>query len=152
MKKIVKFVSLLWALIYLSSCKPKTPEQVAEQFVTSFHNLEYDKAKRLATETTAKQLDMYAQLASTVPESDRKPGSKVGIIMGEGKVDGEKAVYYYKPSDNPVPHKVNLVKENGEWRVQWNKTESMTVEEQPKAPTMEQENAPGEEIKIDIGQ
>lgn len=153
MKKVLYSVVLLLATLALMSCKDKTPEEVAEAFANAFHNMDYKTAKSLATENSAKQLDVLAQMASSLPESEKENAKKVIITMGNGTITGDKASYFYTPSDNPVPQKVNLVNVKGKWLVEWNKNDDSKLtnpDNRQEAPTLQLENEPNEEIKIDI--
>ncbi|HTO15027.1 MAG TPA: hypothetical protein VLZ83_04615 [Edaphocola sp.] len=129
MKKILFVLITLSASLYLFSCKQNdSPELVAERFAEAYHNMNFTTAKSLSTEASIKQLDMLAQMAESMPDELRYDPRKVKITMGMGSVNGDKASYSYTPSDNPVPHKIHLVKENGEWKVAWNKKENLSAD------------------------
>lgn len=153
MKKALYSTVLLLTTLFLASCRERTPEQVAEAFANAFHNMDYKTARSLATESSAKQLDVLAQMASSLPESEKENAKKVIITMGDGTITGDKAVYFYTPSDNPVPQKVKLVKVKGKWLVEWNKNDDAKLsnpDNNPQAPALQLETQPSEEIKIEI--
>lgn len=153
MKKVLYSILFLLATLTLASCKERTPEQVAEAFANAFHNMDYKTARSLATENSAKQLDVLAQMASSLPESEKENAKKVIITMGTGTINGDKASYFYTPSDDPVPQKVNLVKVKGKWLVEWNKNDDSKLtnpDNKPQAPALKLETQPNEEIKIEI--
>ena len=159
MKQLLSILLSLAAL-FLSSCEKNTAESVAERFAVAYHNLDFSTAKALATENSAKQLDLFAQMAESMPSEAKEDAKKVIIVMGKGQENGDKATYYYTPSDNPVPQKINLVKVKGKWKVEWNKDKE--IEDAKKAAEAEglkapasQEAAPadqpGVEVKIGDG-
>jgi GH25 family lysozyme M1 (1,4-beta-N-acetylmuramidase) len=67
---------------------------------------------------------------------------KIKVSIKDVKEEGDKAVVTYTSSDNPTEQKLNLVKENDKWLVQFTKTdlvgvmpkdEDVPVEETPAA-------------------
>ncbi len=153
MTKVLYSVVLLLAALCFTSCKEKTPEEVAETFANAFHNMDYKTAKSLATENSALQLDVLAQMASSLPEAEKENAKKVIITMGNGSITGDKASYFYTPSDNPTPQKVKLVKVKGKWLVEWNKNDDSKLtnpDNIQQAPSLQLETQPNEEIKIEV--
>lgn len=159
MKQLLSIL-LSFAALFFSSCEKNTAEDVAERFAVAYHNLDFSTAKALATENSAKQLDLFAQMAESMPSEAREDAKKVIITMGKGQENGDKATYYYTPSDNPVPQKINLVKVKGKWKVEWNKDKE--IEDAKRAAEVEglkvpanQEavpaDQPGVEVKIGDG-
>lgn len=154
MKQLLSIL-LSFAALLFSSCEKNTAEDVAERFAVAYHNLDFSTAKALATENSAKQLDLFAQMAESMPSEAREDAKKVIITMGKGQENGDKATYYYTPSDNPVPQKINLVKVKGKWKVEWNKDKEIedakraAEAEGVKAPAR-QEAVPAEQSGVDV--
>jgi hypothetical protein len=150
--QVFAIISLLSA--FLISCKQKSAEEVAEKFAVAYHNLDFATAKSLATENSIKQLDMFAQMAEGMPRLAKDEAKKVVITMGKGQETGDRATYFYTPSDNDVPQKINLIKVNGEWKVEWNKEDNIDKDllEQTKKELREgsRENLPNEEVNIHV--
>jgi hypothetical protein len=151
-------ILLLFSTLLFSSCEKNTAESVAERFAVAYHNMDFSTAKALATENSAKQLDLFAQMAESMPSEVKEDAKKVIITMGKGQENGDKATYYYTPSDNPVPQKINLVKIKGEWKVEWNKDKEIEdakrAAEGQTAPVNQgtaPADTPGAEIKIGNG-
>ncbi|OJV50392.1 MAG: hypothetical protein BGO31_13555 [Bacteroidetes bacterium 43-16] len=156
MKKLSSII-LLFAAMFFSSCAKDSAESVAERFAVAYHNMDFGTAKSLATENSAKQLDLFAQMAESIPSEAKEDARKVIVTMGKGQENGDKASYFYTPSDNPVPQKINLVKVKGEWKVEWNKDKEIEDAKkalnapaaQPAQPA--QADQPGVEVKIGDG-
>ena len=129
MKKLLLCIfAFSLSLLFWSCNKNNDPEKVAEKFAEAYHNMDFSTAKSLSTETSVKQLDMLEQMAASMPDELRYDPRKVQITMGVGSVNGDKASYTYMPSDNPTPHKIHLVKVDGQWKVAWNKKENLAAD------------------------
>lgn len=155
MKRIIQIFTLIGLLsASLLSCTQPNAEEVAEKFAVAYHNLDFATAKSLATENSSKQLDMFAQMAEGMPRLAKDEAKKVVITMGKGQEKGDKATYFYTPSDNDVPQKINLVKVKGDWKVEWNKEDNIDKEllEQTKKEMREGsiENLPNEEVNLHV--
>lgn len=150
MKKVSIVIITIFSLFLFSSCAPKKPQDVAEAFANAFHHMEFNKAKSFATAASAKQLDMIKQIALGVPNEEKEKAKKIIIVMGQGKESGDKATYYYTPSDTEIPQKINLVKQNGKWLVEWNKEDSIPKDKDKVELEMGNtpQNEPGVELKV----
>lgn len=150
-------ILFLFSAMFFSSCEKNTAEDVAERFAVAYHNMDFSTAKALATENSAKQLDLFAQMAESMPSEAKDDAKKVIITMGKGQENGDKATYYYTPSDNPVPQKINLVKVKGKWKVEWNKDKEIEdakrAAEGQTAP-VKQDGAPADQpgVEVKIGE
>lgn len=139
MKKVL--LSIAAAILFaftMVSCNSNSPKGTAEKFLNSFYHMEYKEAKEVSTEDTKKMLDMIEQFSAiSIADSNKQNAKKVKIEIGEVVENGDSATVMYTTSDNKQPQKVNLVKQNGKWLVQWSKEDSMGDDSQNADPAEE---------------
>lgn len=135
MKKIFSFLMLAICTITLFSCSKESPKAVAEKFTNAVNHRDFGTAMTLATEDSKKQLEMLAQLSREMPATSEEEAKKIKVKMGEEKIDGNRAVVFYTTSESKLEQRVNLVKVNDKWLVEWNKSDTRPIDETP-APTV----------------
>ncbi len=129
MKKLLfSFSAAVILALTMVSCNSNSPKSTAEKFLNSFYHMEYKQAKEVSTEDTKKMLDMIEQFSAMMPDSNKQSAKKIKIELGEVKETGDSAVVMYTTSENKQPQKINLVKQNGKWLVQWSKQDGMKEE------------------------
>ncbi|RQO30084.1 hypothetical protein DBR32_10885 [Taibaiella sp. KBW10] len=130
-----KYISglLLGIVLLLGGCRKDSSKDVAERFANAFHHRDFKIAMSLATKTSRVQLETISQFATGLPEASVKEAQNIKVIMGKGEEKGDRATYFYKTSDNDIEQKINLVKVDGQWLVEWNKMDS-PVEENKAEP------------------
>lgn len=125
MKKVFFSLVAVFALaISLVSCNSNSPKAAAEKFVNGLTHMDYEAAKSVSTEDTKKMLEMMQQLTAMMPDSVKENAKKEKVTMGKEEVNGDKATVTYTVSSDPAEKKVNLVKQNGKWLVQWSKNDA----------------------------
>lgn len=125
MKKVFFSLVAVFALaISLVSCNSNSPKASAEKFANGLTHMDYEAAKSVSTEDTKKMLDMMQQLTAMMPDSVKQNAKKEKVTMGKEEVNGDKATVTYTTSSNPTEQKINLVKQNGKWLVQWSKNDN----------------------------
>jgi hypothetical protein len=140
MKKV--FFSLAAALVLaisIISCNTNSPKASADKFLTGFYHLDYKAAKSVSTESTKNMLNMMEQFSTMLPDSAKENAKKVKINIKDVQENGDKATVTYNTSENETDQKLDLVKQNGKWLVEWNKQdpgmegsdESMSEEPMP---------------------
>lgn len=131
MKNNFRLLTLLVAIVItFSSCDKNNPKDVAETWLVSFNQMEFDKAMELSTNDTKNLLSSLKELTDVVSDSAKTELKKITVAINDVKEDGDKAVVFYVSSDNPIEEKLNLVKQNEKWLVQFTKTD--LVGEMPK--------------------
>lgn len=130
MKKILNWLTISFVLIVMSCSIGNTPENVAVEFMEAFHSFNFDKAIELCTNDTkeamARQKEFLERGMEQEPLEITDP--KVSFIESEWAEDGESAVVRVtvensvlmpknKNEDRLPEIRVDLVKEEGEWRV-----------------------------------
>lgn len=125
------FVAIL--MTGMAACNKNNPEAVAEQFLSGFYHMEYEKARQVSTEETKQLVNLMEQFAIQYPDSVKQNAKKKKIDLVEVKEDGDNAVATYTVSDEPgVQQKLKLVKQNGKWLVSHSKEDNIEdAEEEP---------------------
>ena len=151
MKKALFSLTLaLFAVIGLVGCDSNSPEAAADKFMTGLLHYDYEAAKSVSTEETKKMVDLMAQFSAMMPDSMKKEAKKIKVNIKDSKEEGETAVVTYTTSEDPAEKKMNLVKQDGKWLVQYTKmdegngTESMPpADEVPTSDTATTASADG---------
>lgn len=151
MKKLLLSLAAMCVLaLSLVSCNSNTPKASAEKFLNGLYHMNYKEAKEVATEDTKKMLEMMENFSSMMPDSNKENAKKIKINIKDETIDGEKAVVTYTTSESEGEQKVDLVKQNGKWLVQYNKQDGagdMSTEEPMEEPMTDSTGAamPAEE-------
>lgn len=125
MKKLLLSLAATFVLaIALTSCNTNSPKAAADKFLTNLYHMDYEGAKEVATEDTKKMLDMMAQFSSMMPDSTKENAKKIKVDIKDVKEDGDKATVIYTTSESTGEQKIDLVKQNGKWLVQYNKQDT----------------------------
>lgn len=145
---LLLFLSLGFGLV---GCNQNSPEARAERFLNSLYRMEYQEAKTLATEETAKVLDMMEQFSSMMPDSVRENAKRIRIDIKSVEEDGDRAKVTYMTTESEHENTLDMVRQDGEWLAQWDKSggldETMDldpVEESPTEPMPAEEAEGGE--------
>ena len=131
MKKAMILAALCAAV--LAGCGPKTPEAVAQKFLETAMTGDMDAAKKYMSKDAVKALDGIEAMAMKMDEKKYKEEKEqkkkemqekakgVKIEKKDVKVDGDKATVTFKLSKEgekeAEEEKIDLVKEDGEWKV-----------------------------------
>ncbi len=131
MKKIVLFAATLMVGAFMfASCSGGSPKASAEKYLTAFFRMDYEEAKKFATEDTKKQLDMMAQLSGMMGDTMKKQAKKAVVNVTEVKEDGNNATVTYTVKPDGVKQDagtqtLKMMKENGKWLASWNKQDAL---------------------------
>ncbi len=117
MKKQLRNLGTLILIGFFMACMggSDAPKAVAEKFLKASVKMNFDEAKKYATEETGKLLDMMKQMSAMMPDSLKNKETK--ITMGEEKIDGDNAVVAYKEEGKEMEQKLSLKKSEGKWLV-----------------------------------
>jgi hypothetical protein len=117
----MRFSNIILCLFIILLCACKTsnqkkqmlePEQVLERFLNHLNHLEFEEAKKYATEETIKMLDLLKAMVSLVPEQAPRPGE---VVVKKCEISGNKAICNYLL--NGKEDTVELMKINNFWLV-----------------------------------
>ena len=109
----------------ISSCNSGSPKKTAEKFLTSINQFEYTAAKTVSTEDTKKMVDMYEQLTQNLDDSAKMKFKQVKFDIKSVKEEKDNAVVTYTTSNYPKEQSLHLVKQKGQWLVQWTKEDAV---------------------------
>lgn len=125
MKKLLLSLAatFVFALV-LTSCNTNSPKAAADKFLTNLYHMDYEAAKEVATEDTKKMLDMMSQFSSMMPDSTKQNAKKIKVDIKDVKEEGDKATVIYTTSESAGDQKIDLVKQNGKWLVQYSKQDT----------------------------
>jgi len=127
MKKIILSAAAVVLMISMIGCKEGgDPKTVVMNFYDALGKKDFDEAKKYATNETKGTLDMlksFAAMGSKDTKDEKYDKSK--MIFGDPKIDGDKATVEVKNKDTNETETINLKKENGEWKVAFDKSEMM---------------------------
>jgi hypothetical protein len=138
MKKVLlSLTAVLVLAVSFVSCNSNSPKTSADKFMTGLLHYDYDAAKSVSTEETKKMIDLMAQFSAMMPDSVKQAAKKVKVNIKDSKEEGDKAVVTYTTSDDPAEKKLNLVKQDGKWLVQYSKMDEGNGAAEPSLPAEE---------------
>lgn len=125
MKKVLfSLAAVMLFAMSLVSCNSNSPKASADKFLTGLLHYDYEAAKTVSTEETKNMIDMMAQFSAMMPDSVKQAAKKVKVNIKDAKEEGDKATVTYTTSDDPSEKKLNMVKQNGKWLVQYSKMDT----------------------------
>jgi hypothetical protein len=125
MKKfLLSLASAFLLAITIISCNSNTPKATAEKFLNGLYHMDYKEAKAVSTEDTKKMLDMMEQFSGMMPDSSKQSAKKIKVDIKDVKEEGDKATVIYTTSASTGEQKLDLVKQNGKWLVQYSKQDN----------------------------
>lgn len=126
MKKVLlSLAAIMVFTIGMVSCNSNSPKASADKFLTGLLHYDYEAAKSVSTEETKKMIDLMAQFSAMMPDSIKQAAKKVKVNIKDAKEEGDNATVTYTTSDDPQEKKLNLVKQDGKWLVQYSKMDNM---------------------------
>ncbi len=128
-KLLLSLTAFLAFTIGMSSCNSDSPKGAADKFLTGLMHYDYEAAKSVSTEETKKMVDLMAQFSAMMPDSVKEEAKKVKVNIKDAQEEGDKATVTYATSDDPQEKKLNLVKQDGKWLVEWSKMDNMPEDE-----------------------
>ncbi len=146
-RKILSVFVVAVAALTISSCNKNSAKGVADKFLTSFYEMDYVEAKKHATDKTKETLTTIDNLKGKFLQTAQGDLKNIKVDIVEVKEEGDKAVVTYSISDgqgmatkNVNNKKLYLVKEKGEWKVNFTKEHNMqdiktTIDENDKDKT-----------------
>ena len=109
---------VVMSVFILTGCgraKSSEPRNVAQSFLESLARADIQAAKELSTSQAAAMLDMIAPMIE--PEPD------FSIEFVDETIEGDKAVVNFRDNNTGDMEQVDLVKVDGEWKVDVTKDE-----------------------------
>ena len=121
-KYLLLFAAFTFIAASMMSCGggSSTPKEVAIDFTKKLNSLDFEGAKKLGTPETAKMLDMLSTFAAMMPDSVKNETKNLKVEAKDEKIDGDKAEVNIVNGDKGE-EKINLVKQDGNWKVHMSK-------------------------------
>lgn len=135
MKKIWSLLMAVVVSFSLIGCSKESPKEIAEKFTNAIYQRDYAAAMSVATDESKKQLDMLAQLSREFPQTEDAKNIKIKMGREEISKDGNRATVFYTTSESSIEQRVNLVKVNDKWLVEWNKSDTRIDDATPEETT-----------------
>jgi len=121
-KAIALILALACVSLALSSCGSSGPKTAAESFFKSFAKLDFEGARAFCTEEGKASLSLLEAVASGMTEEDKAEFTKkYDVKITKVDVKGDTAVAYYTAPDAEGEQTIDLVKEDGKWKVEFKK-------------------------------
>ncbi len=128
MKKISFLLLAGTIILSLSSCNKSDPGEVAQHFFQALYSKNFPEAKKYATVSSGKMIDMIATFNKSTKDSS-KPAIK--IVVDQVKVNGNTATARVTSTNNNNSVIASLVKENNDWKVAFDKNSIMHMGQEP---------------------
>lgn len=127
--KMLRLGVVALTLALFTACgggKAKDPKGVAEAFLNAMAEQDWSTAKKYATAGSQEAIDQVAEMAESMKGLEDLAGEESEtpeIKMGDVTEEGETAVVSY--TEDGSEKQLNLVKEEGEWKVEFSKMGGM---------------------------
>jgi hypothetical protein len=131
MNKSLQIFSGVIFMLVTAACSPENPKAVANNFLTAAAEMDYQQAKKYATPSTGKLLDMLAGAEAYTPDSVKKRMMSNFTIVNEYSRTDSTSIVLYHLKNSDTDQILNLVKRNGKWLVNISKEELNSREAEP---------------------
>ncbi|QHS59492.1 DUF4878 domain-containing protein [Chitinophaga agri] len=102
----------------LGSCKKSaSPQEVALNFMHAIQESNFDLARDYATKESQQVIQLYSFFDARRNDSEREKIKKAGIKVIETEENGDKATVTVLNSSSQQKERLQLVKENGRWKI-----------------------------------
>lgn len=129
MKKII-FFSLVLSSVIFFGCKNMgggDPKAVLVEFMDALAKKDISTARKLATKESKSMLDLIEMGMQNDKSNNMEKYDKTKMEIGEAKIDGDKATVPVKEKDSNESTNFTLKKEDGSWKVAFDKTSMMQM-------------------------
>ena len=130
MKQFLLVLLTGFTLATVVSCKSGGPEDTVKKFFHAIQDKKFDEAKKYATKDSQSLLDMLAGFSKNVPDSAQAKAKEDQFDVTNVKVNGDNAtadVVSKDPKEKKAPLTINLKKEEGKWKVAFDKSSIMKM-------------------------
>lgn len=126
MKKIILAVlALSTSLLFSCNSKSGDPKLVLSSFMEALSKKDIEGARKFATTDSKSMLDMMEMGMKNEKSTDSKKYDMSSMEFGEAKIDGDRATVPVKEKTSGETINYSLKKENGEWKVAFDKASVM---------------------------
>lgn len=117
---IVMMTALVAVLMTSCGGGGGSPEATAKHFLNALQDMDFEGAKKYATEGSAEMLDMMQSMSSMAGDEEKPEPKKITITNTE--TEGDKATVTYTAEGSDEEQTLDLVKQDGEWKVVFDKS------------------------------
>lgn len=104
--------------LVLSGCKKRaSPQEVALNFMHAIQESNFDLARDYATRESQQVIQLYSFFDARRNDTERDKIKKAGIEVVETEENGDKATVTVLNSSSKQKERLQLVKENGQWKI-----------------------------------
>ncbi|WPQ60077.1 DUF4878 domain-containing protein [Chitinophaga sancti] len=104
--------------VVLSGCKKRaSPQEVALNFMHAIQESNFDLARDYATRESQQVIQLYSFFDARRNETEREKIKKAGIEVVNAEENGDKATVTVLNSSSKQQERLQLVKENGQWKI-----------------------------------
>lgn len=108
--------------VFMTACGGGTgPEATATSFLNALQDGNFEEAKKYATANSAEVLDMMSTMADPGEDAEKPEPKKVNITETETEGDNATVTYTIEGAEEE-PQTLDLTKEEGEWKVVFDKS------------------------------
>lgn len=135
MKKFILTVATISLSIFtLPGCKSSDPKDTAIKFLSAIQTMNYDEAKKYATDDSKSMLDALSSFQKMMPASAQEKYKNEKFEIKNVQQQGDEATVTYNGTDSSGPDKtLKMKKVNGQWKVAFTK-EAMFPDMNNQAP------------------
>lgn len=110
-------LSLLFGTVLGGCKKHAAPQEVALSFMHAIQDSNFDLARDYATKESQQVIQLYSFFDARRNNTERDKIKKAGIEVIETEEDGDKATVTVLNSSSKQKERLQLVKENGQWKI-----------------------------------
>ncbi|MEM7039709.1 MAG: hypothetical protein AAF570_22235 [Bacteroidota bacterium] len=138
MKQILsKLAFSLMAVLLITGCggSSSSPTETAKKFIKAIAEKDFNGAKAYATKQSGQMLDNLGKTASLFGGGDNMDFGDGEVKMLREEIDGNKAAVYFQ-TDGGDEEFLNMMQENGDWKVIFTKNEVISRGEEKAKESM----------------
>lgn len=118
MTNYLRILTLVLFVTVLTSCKKHAaPQEVALSFMHAIQDSNFDLARDYATKESQQVIQLYSFFDARRNNTERDKIKKAGIEVIGTEEDGDKATVTVLNSSSKQKERLQLVKENGQWKI-----------------------------------
>ncbi|WP_084185480.1 nuclear transport factor 2 family protein [Chitinophaga niabensis] len=113
----IVFLMCVLGVLFTSCKKRPEPQEVAMEFMHAFQESNFERAKEFATKESQQVILLYSIFDGKRNENEREKIKNAQLKIVDHKEDGDKATVTILNSSANQQETLQLVKENGQWKI-----------------------------------
>ncbi|RXK86673.1 Rv0361 family membrane protein [Filimonas effusa] len=127
MKQLFLLFLAGFVLAGMVGCKSNGPENTIKKFFHALENKDFAEAKKYATKDSETLLNMLASFPQPADSAKAKKEKNEEINVANVKINGDNATAEVISKDKKAPVTISLKKEEGQWKVAFDKSSVMKM-------------------------